>query len=142
MVWGEIDRSAIAEAFAKIKEDIVRLNKEIYELKNEQKKNIEKSNFDPELIKQIVKETLKNVPQRKESPLVRKINKKRKSLLTSRILSFAEKKNMTLSEIKDIIVDSENLCSKATFYRYMEKMKSRGVLEIAVIGEIQIVVKN
>ncbi len=142
MAGGDIDRNAIAEAFSKIKEDILRLNNEIYELKKEQKKNSGKQEIDPELIKQIVKETLKNLPQRKESPLVRKINKKRKSLLTSRILSLAEKKNMTLPEIKDIIVDSENLCSKATFYRYMDKLKARGVIEIAVLGETEIVVKN
>ena len=132
---GEVDGIAIKDAFTKIKEDMIRLNQEIYELKVEQKRLVEENvqlqsntttnsnnQFDPNVISAIVQETLKNVNTKKNnntSPLVKRFNKKRKSFTLSRIVNFASQKNLSVSEIKDVVVDTEGLCSKATFYRYL-----------------------
>lgn len=153
---GDIDRNALKDSFARIKEDIARLNQEIYELKNEQRKLLEentnlkkeanekRNNTEPEFIKQIILETLKNLPQpklKKQDNFFKKINKKRKTFLKSRIELLAEQKNMSLSEIKEIIVDHEELCSKATFYRHIDKMKSRGIIDFLKIEDQEVVVK-
>ena len=134
---GEVDGIAIKDAFTKIKEDMIRLNQEIYELKVEQKRLVEENvllqsntttnsnnSFDPNVISAIVQETLKNVNSKKHnttSPLVKRFNKKRKSFTLSRIVNLASQKNLSVSDIKDVVVDTEGLCSKATFYRYLEK---------------------
>lgn len=169
MVGGDIDRAAIQEAFQKIKADIQALKQEVDSLRQNSKspslpsdigiealqsqimqmatelsilKNTRSQAFDVEMMRQVIRETVKTVQPQKKNGLIEKINKKRKSVLMSRILNLAEKKNMTIPDIKDSVVDTEALCSKATFYRYIEKMKQRGLIDFAKIGDIQIVVKT
>ena len=38
-------------------------------------------------------------------------------------------------------MDQEGLCSKATFYRYIEKMKKKGMIDFMKIDDIEVVVK-
>ena len=157
MAGGDIDRTAISEAFSKIKEDMLKLNKELYEMKQKQKRLIEEniklkqqqnmltnqpnqSDIDPILISQIVKETLKH-SKKNNSSLSRRINKKRKNIIKTRICNLASQKNLSLAEIKDIIVENEVLCSKATFYRYVNKLKSQGMIESMKINDIEVLVK-
>ena len=134
---GDIDRNAIAEAFSRIKGDIAQLSNEIYNLKLEQKKLLEEKSIDTNLIKQIVKETLN---AKNTNYVMRKFNKKRKQVVITRIQNLASQKNLSLSDIKDIIVETEQLCSKATFYRYIELMKKRNLIDIAMINETEILV--
>ncbi len=152
---GEIDRNALLESFLRIKEDIAKLNSELYALKLEHKKmlqeNIElkkkqgNTHLDKEAIREIVSETLKKIhplPKNKiNDHLLKKLNKKRKSIIKNRIHLLAEQKNMSLSEIKEILVDEEGLCSKATFYRYIDRMKSKGMIEFAKINDEEIIVR-
>ncbi len=151
MTGGDIDRTAIFEAFSKIKEDMLKLNQELFELKSEQKmileennklkqelyKNSDSSTFDPVLVSKIVKETLKQVPENKPA---RKIYKKRKNIVLARIKNLAARKNLTIPEIKDIVVENESLCSRATFYRYVDILKTKGMIEIMKINDIEVVV--
>ena len=154
VLGGEVDRTALIESFTRIKEDIARLNKEIYDLKLDQKKLIEenlslKSNVSAtpisnELIRQIILETVKSIPQAKSRPqgnFINRINKKRRIILKNRIELLAEQKNRSLSDIKEIIVDHEDLCSKATFYRYIEKMKALGQIDLIKINDQEVMVK-
>ena len=160
MVGGDIDKNAISEAFSKIKEDMLKLNQELYQMKSEQKKLIEENinlrhqqsiqteqltnqnsssnQIDPILLSQIVKETLKHAP--KKDMLVKRLNKKRKGMIRARISSLASQKNLGISEIKDIVVDNEGLCSKATFYRYITKLKSQGILSEMKINDVEVLV--
>jgi hypothetical protein len=143
-----LDNNAIKGAFLKIKEDMTRLNQELYDLKSEQKRLLkensmlkQQSNVDPMMISQIVRETIRNVQPKKNNDIfIKKINKKRKSLIKSRILQLASNKNLTTSEIKDIIVDQEGLCSKATFYRYITKLKSRNQIDQMLINDEEIMI--
>ncbi|MFH2021209.1 MAG: transcriptional repressor [archaeon] len=155
-VGGDIDRTAIHAAFSKIKEDMEKLTSELHSIKQDHKKlqqeNIilkeklfsnDSTGLDSEIITKIVKETLKNVQPKANAnhSILRKINKNRKNVIVSRILSLAEKKNMSASDIKEQIVDTENLCSKATFYRYLEKLKKKNMLDFVKIDELSVIVK-
>lgn len=159
MVGGDIDKNAISEAFSKIKEDMLKLNQELFQMKVEQKKLIEENiklrqqqsiqteqftnqtpsnSIDPMLVSQIVRETLKHAP--KKDMLVKRLNKKRKGMIRARITNLASQKNLGIAEIKDIVVDNEGLCSKATFYRYITKLKSQGILSEMKINDVEVLV--
>jgi hypothetical protein len=150
---GDIDRNALIESFTRIKQDIARLNSELLELKVEHKKILEENldlkkkntgKLDRELISQIIKETMDKLQKRKTGVtdnLVKKINKNRKSILKNRIQMLAEQKKLSVSEIKDVLVDHEGLCSKATFYRYIEKMKDKGLIDLVKINDSEVVVR-
>ena len=138
MNGGDISRDLLQDSFLRVKADIEKLNNEILLLKKEQKdlmqenfelkKQLNNNGMDKEIITQIVKETLKNVqPKNKaNNTLLKKFNKKRRVITLNRIQSLASDNKLSLSEIKEIIVENENLCSKATFYRYVDKLKKRG----------------
>ena len=158
-IRGDIDRNTLIESFARIKDDISRLNQEITYLKEENKKILEENlnlkasgqsrlpdgNLDRELISQIVAETLKKIDRdtmsRPKSSLLIQFNKKRKGILKNRLFSLAGQKNLTMAEIKEIIVQQESLCSKATFYRYVEKMKKKGLIDFIKIDDIEVMIK-
>jgi regulator of replication initiation timing len=148
---GDISKNALLDSFAKIKEDIQKLNTELYDLKLEQKKLLEEnhelkkksnSSIDKELLREIVQEALKSAGAHKSPVSINpQINKKRKGLLKNRIYLLADQKSMSLSEIKEIVVDEEGLCSKATFYRYVEKMRKKGSIDFAKINDIEVLVR-
>ena len=153
MSVGDIGRDLIQDSFSRVKADIEKLNSEILLLKKEQKylirKNLElkkqlnNNGMDKEIITEIVKETLKNVqPKNKTNDnLIKKFNKKRRVITLNRIQALASDNKLSMSEIKDIIVENENLCSKATFYRYVEKLKKKGSINLMNIDNDEIVVK-
>lgn len=132
MNGGDLDRDALKESFSRIKYDIEKLNMELLTLKEKQNQKIDK-----ELIVHIVKETLKNLNHR--NSFMHRINKNRKSIILNRIKTLASQKNLSLSDLKDIVVDQEILCSKATFYRYIDKMKKRGLIDYLSIDDMVIV---
>jgi hypothetical protein len=167
-IGGDIDKNALLDSFRRIKEDISRhdsdiaklksdsskLDSEIYELKIEFKKILEgvilMKKEEPMQEKQdvasIVAEVMKivsNSPAKKKpvDPILKKINKNRKSIIKNRIQLLAEQKKLGVSDIKDIIVDQEALCSKATFYRYIEKMKDKGLIDLVKINDSEVVVR-
>ncbi|MBN2422786.1 hypothetical protein JXB41_06155 [Candidatus Woesearchaeota archaeon] len=149
---GDISKEALVESFSKIKEDILRLNKEIFDLKNDYKvvleenislkKQLNNNSIDQDLVKKIVSETVNNLNNNSfNDRLIKKINRNKKILIKNRILDLANKKNLSLSEIKDSIVHEEQLCSKATFYRYVEKLKKRQLIELVEIEDKSIIVR-
>ncbi|MBU0757510.1 MAG: hypothetical protein KKF44_05565 [Nanoarchaeota archaeon] len=154
MVNGGVSREALIESFSKIREDIVRLNREMLELKKEQKelllensrlKNVAaNSNLDEEMISRIVADAVSkvNTKKPKEDKILKKIKRNKKSLIKNRIITLAMAKELSLSEIKESIVDEEELCSKATFYRYVEKLISQEKISMVEIDERKIVVSH
>jgi hypothetical protein len=152
---GDIDRNVLLESFSRIKEDIAKLNSELYSLKLEHKKVMEENlelrkktgetGLDKETVKDIISETIKsfqgNTKNRINDALLKKLNKKRKIIIKNRIHLLAEQKNLSLPEIKEILVDEEGLCSKATFYRYIELMKKKGLIDFVKINDIEVVAK-
>jgi hypothetical protein len=138
---GDIDRNALLESFSRIREDITRLNAEINLLKLK-KPSSENNTLTKEQIAEIVRETLSQVKKNSLSDsIVRKINKKRKSITLNRIIVLAEQKNLSVPQIKDAIVEEEGLCSKATFYRYIERLKEKGIISFVKIDDQEVVIK-
>ncbi len=154
---GEIDRSLLMESFSRIKEDIMSLKSELDMLRKENKKILEENlefkkklststekNIVQEDISKIITEAVKKMQLPKKentNSFFKKINKKRKSFITNRIQLLGEQKNLSLSDVKDIVVDQEGLCSKATFYRYIEKLKNRQIIDFIKINEDEVMIK-
>ncbi|MFT4303217.1 MAG: hypothetical protein ACMXYG_01510 [Candidatus Woesearchaeota archaeon] len=76
-------------------------------------------------LKQLMKE---KDPLKKEIITTYKRNKKR--LIKNKILETIKLKQLSIPEIKDIVVDQYNYCSKATFYRYIEELKRKDYIQI------------
>ena len=153
MNGGDISRDLLQDSFSRVRADIEKLNNEILLLKKEQKdlieenfelkKQVNNNGFDKEVITQIIKETLKNIQTKNKTndTFIKKFNKKRRVITLNRIQALASDNKLSLSEIKEIIVENENLCSKATFYRYVDKLKKRGNINLMNIDDDEIVVK-
>ena len=54
-----------------------------------------------------------------------KFRRNKKRLIKNKILETIRLNSMVIPEIKEIIVDSHNYCSKATFYRYISELKKQ-----------------
>jgi hypothetical protein len=117
----EVIKEALKESFDRIREDIISLKDENRELK--------------ERISQLENKK----PDKLKEDFLRTFERKKKDLIKNKILELAGQ-NMTVPEIKDIVVDRENYCSKATFYRYIDRLKDRlGFIEV---NEKKIIVKK
>ncbi|MBI2545677.1 hypothetical protein HYV81_00690 [Candidatus Woesearchaeota archaeon] len=104
----------------------------------------ERSAHDRELLKAAVKEALRDMkPEqpRKESKLqaqlMKKIDKNRKNLIKQKIKDIVSVRSMSLPELKEIIVDENGYCSKATFYRYIDEMRDKKILSVIEIDNIK-----
>jgi 23S rRNA G2069 N7-methylase RlmK/C1962 C5-methylase RlmI len=64
------------------------------------------------------------------SSLERKYKKKKKEIIMHKILESIKHGNQEIPEIKAVIVDELNYCSKASFYRYIEEMKRKEVITL------------
>ncbi len=67
-----------------------------------------------------------------DSAMLKKIKKNKKELIKRRILELAEAEKYSLSEIKDVVVDKDRYCSRATFYRYVAELG--GLIDEIVVG--------
>lgn len=61
-----------------------------------------------------------------ETKLLNRIQKSKKSLIMAEILKLLD--NHTTLEIYETIVKEKELCSKASFYRYMSSLKSQRLI--------------
>ena len=87
-------------------------------------------------IKKAVKEAVREaVPQaaRKPGGIAVKVTRNKKTIIKNQILNTIQEKELTIPELKEIIVDEQRFCSKATFYRYIEKLKH--CYDCAKVGE-------
>lgn len=151
MVGGEVEelKSNLKDSFSRIKEDISKLNLEMSSLK-EQYHRVSNENtslknqleINKQLIKSIVEETVKSLGSRESfnERIIRKINRNKKIIIKNRILELAARKNLEISEMKDLLVHDEKLCSRATFYRYVEKLKSKNLIDLVQVESQTIIV--
>ena len=109
----EFFKTAIKDSFHNIKKDILKIQNSIDELKEENSILKNKINF---LEKKIKKDNLKK-------EIVNKIDKNKKNIIKEKIIEMIQFKNSPISYIKEIIVDQQEYCSKASFYRYIEELK-------------------
>lgn len=62
----------------------------------------------------------------------------KKEQLKAQILQTIRTENLTGGEVKQKIVDQANLCSKASFYRYIQELKKEGKIESIHINNQEI----
>jgi hypothetical protein len=74
--------------------------------------------------------------------ILRRVDRNRKSLIKKKILSIVSTQELSLPELKDIIVNEQQLCSKASFYRYFEDMKRLGQLNTLLVDDSELVIAS
>lgn len=79
-------------------------------------------------------------PKGLKSELMRSFKRNKKQIIKQRILSLVKERQVPVPELKEIIVDDKGYCSKATFYRYVDELKSEGSLNMISIDGNQIVI--
>ncbi len=75
-----------------------------------------------------------------QTEIMRRLKRNKKPVIKQKILNVISSGQYTLPEIKDIIVDENNYCSKASFYRYFEELKKRNLIDIIDINDVKIIV--
>ena len=128
-------KQELRNSFSNIKEDITSNSYKIQKLVNQNKEL--KKTIDE--LKKIIKELTNN--QTKDllkEDMLTKIKRNRKEIVKAKILELVQTERYSIPEIKDIVVDRDNYCSKATFYRYISELKNR--IEEIKIGDKQITV--
>jgi hypothetical protein len=68
-------------------------------------------------------------PLQKE--VLSKFKRNKKRLIKNKILETIKFKHLSIPEIKEVIVDQFNYCSKATFYRYIEELSRQDFIHIS-----------
>ena len=110
------------------------------------KAQLEAQNVGHNQIQNPFQQLVQNVPRMANKGLaaqiMRKVGRNKKSLIKKRIVEIASKEQLSLSELKEIVVDEQNLCSKATFYRYFDALKQKNVLSVVIADEVEIILAN
>ena len=132
-----LNEETIAISFSNVKKDMGYHMQFIEELREENlilRQKIESmkiESIDPEMLREMVK---KIAGDRKESKsqsheITIKIDKHSRNAIKDEMLLLVEKRQVTLSDLKEIIVDINRYCSKATFYRYYDELRLDNLLE-------------
>ena len=110
------------------------------------KAQLEAQNVGHNQIQNPFQQLVQNVPRMANKGLaaqiMRKVGRNKKSLIKKRIVEIASKEQLSLSELKEIVVDEQDLCSKATFYRYFDALKQKNVLSVVIVDEVEIILVN
>lgn len=127
---GEIDslKGVLKESFSKIREDIKKMSSDLSNVKKENKELKDRINT---LEKTREKANLK-------SEIMSKFNKNKKNVIKQKIIELIQFKKAPISEIKEIIVDQQKYCSKASFYRYVEELKRNGKVNSVTVNEREV----
>lgn len=80
-------------------------------------------------LKQLMQSKHNTNPLQKE--VLTKFKRNKKRIIKNKILETIKFKNLSIPEIKEIIVDQMNYCSKASFYRYIEELNRQDFIHIA-----------
>ena len=122
-----------------------KLLKENIELKNRLSKTNGAKNDYESIINRAVECTMQKIKtknSRLKEEFIRKFEKKRKDMIRQKIVELANTQELTIPEIKERVVDKEEFCSKATFYRYIEKMQNRKEIGFLEINERKILINK
>ncbi len=112
-------KEALKESFSKIKKDIDFLKSDINKIKSENKELKEKIiHLEGKIQNVKIAPTL-------QTEINNKLNRNKKGIIKQKIIEQLEI-NQSIPEIKEIIVDQQKYCSKASFYRYIEELKRNG----------------
>ncbi|MCB9362510.1 hypothetical protein H6504_03665 [Candidatus Woesearchaeota archaeon] len=67
---------------------------------------------------------------RLEQEMLSRLRKRKGSVIRNRILDTVQNKELSLAELKGFIVDEQQYCSKASFYRYIDKLVAEGTIQL------------
>ena len=76
---------------------------------------------DMEELKQRISRLETQPQDRLKVEVMTKFNRNKKNIIKKKIMDLMDR--LEVAEIKDVIVDQQRYCSKATFYRYVEEIK-------------------
>ncbi|MGE0793264.1 MAG: hypothetical protein AB7V77_03755 [Candidatus Woesearchaeota archaeon] len=104
---------------------------------------------DVEVESDFLKQKKTNDLELEETYLIPKFEKKysifesrKKDNIKSAILNIVNTREISTNDLKRIIIEDEKLCSKATFYRCLKEMTNENSLNVVLINEKSIVIKN
>lgn len=67
----------------------------------------------------------------KEKKIVlRQFSKSKKQLIQEKILAIVTENELSVPQLKEVVVDHNHLCSKASFYRYFDDLKAKGRVDV------------
>jgi len=148
---GELDelKHNLRVSFSRMKEDI-QANKQqaegtkaYVEGMKEQIENLVKTNRllleQMGLLKDEIR-ALKERPKGLKTELMRSLARNQKTLIKQRILEMVGQGRFSIPELKERIVDDRNYCSKASFYRYIEELKSGKRIDFLSVEGREVVV--
>jgi predicted transcriptional regulator len=96
-----------------------------------------------EISSQSIKSTITTTSEAKfKSQLIKKIDRNKKSIIKQKIVDIVKSKQVTLPELKEIVVDEHCYCSKASFYRYFEELKTKDIIDFVDINNLKVIVLN
>jgi len=67
------------------------------------------------------------------------MNINKKDIIKSKIIETVEYNDVTLPRLKEVIVDVNKYCSRASFYRYFDELKKEGKVNVVNVDNNQIV---
>jgi Fe2+ or Zn2+ uptake regulation protein len=108
-------------SFSRMKEDIHFNRQQVEDLLKANKMLLEQI----ESLKEEIK-TIRKKPTGLRSELMRGLTRNKRKIIKQRILGLIEQERYSIPELKDIVVDEKNYCSKASFYRYIDELKKLG----------------
>ncbi len=128
-------KDSLRNTFTKVKEDIENNSKKISLLEEQNKKLL----HEIQKLRGALKEKeAAEAPLKNE--LLRKFNRNKKNIIKGKILDvIGGSRNLTVPELKEIVVEQMHYCSKATFYRYILELKKNGLLDFANLNDKEIV---
>ena len=114
-------KETVKKSFNRAKRDILEQSKRLKEL---EVKNLELG----ELMQDILKELreIKNYVYNTDRPKSKNSEKKANISAYDKILALLALGPISTTQLKSIMVDKEQLCSKATFYRYIKNLINKG----------------
>lgn len=65
-----------------------------------------------------------------KAEVINKFKRNKKRIIKKKILETIKSETLSIPEIKEIIVDQYKYCSKASFYRYIEELKTHDFIHI------------
>lgn len=119
------------ELFLELKSDVEVLKKEILVKDKNYKKDFRRIARD--IVGDVKKPTLK-------TKMIQKFDRNKKRILTEKILGLITEKQLTLPELKSMVVDELGYCSKASFYRYFQELKKRKLIDFIAFDGTRILV--
>lgn len=76
-----------------------------------------------------IRDRIDNKPDKLQNEVMRTFKKKKKDIVKKKIFDVINTTPCSLAELKELIVDEHQYCSKATFYRYFDEIQKEGVIE-------------